>query len=109
MNDLHKAKDRFKDFLIEIGDLKKTPIREDILQYCGSQKKSEKSIESYPKPDALLKKIEIRIEKYNSPYSECLRLSGLRGIGARKTSKYSSGSSLSIVISENMSTSRKKS
>lgn len=49
-NDLHRAKDRFKTFLEEIGRLKHTPIRQDITAYCGTQKKSDKNMESHIRP-----------------------------------------------------------
>ena len=38
--DFGMAKDRFKSFLEQIGKLKNTPIREDIIAYCGGHKKS---------------------------------------------------------------------
>jgi hypothetical protein len=40
LNQLTIAKERFKLFLEELGDLKRTPIRTDIILYCGEQKKS---------------------------------------------------------------------
>lgn len=62
---LQKAKERFKEFLVSIGDLKKTNIRPDILEYLeGNRKKSDKSTDAYIHPDTLIKKIELRINKY---------------------------------------------
>jgi hypothetical protein len=58
-------------FAEEIRELAYTPIREDILQYCDGQRKSEKCIEGFSTPEALLRKIDVRIEKYSLCYLEC--------------------------------------
>jgi len=47
---LGKAKERFKDFLEELGELKRRPIREDIISYCGDPKKTDKVIDHNTRP-----------------------------------------------------------
>ena len=64
LNNLSRAKDRFRCFLEELGDLKRTPIRSDIVTYCGEQKKSQKVIEHFSRTQVLMKKVDLRIEKY---------------------------------------------
>jgi hypothetical protein len=39
-------------------------VREDVLAYCDGQRKSEKCLEGAVRPEGLLRKIEVRIDKY---------------------------------------------
>ena len=63
LNNLNRAKERFKVFLEELNELKRTPIREDVINYCGEQRRSYKVIENYSRPESLIKKMDVRIDK----------------------------------------------
>ena len=76
LGQLHRAKERFRAFVEEIGQLAETPVREDVLAYCEGQRKSEKCLEGAVRPEGLLRKIEVRIDKYFPTYAGCSRRSG---------------------------------
>jgi hypothetical protein len=55
----------------EIGELAETAVREDVLAYCDGQRKSEKCLEGGLRPEGLLRKIEVRIDKYFFSHAGC--------------------------------------
>jgi len=60
----------------EIGQLAEIPVREDVLAYFDGQSKSEKCSVGAVRPEGLLRKIEVRIDKYFLLHAGCSRRSG---------------------------------
>ena len=55
--------DRFLDFVNELGNDRFSETREDILQHCEQDSKKEKIYEAYMSDEAILKLMNLRIEK----------------------------------------------
>lgn len=61
---LYVARERFNDFVNELGQSRYSQIREDILSHCQQNSKKEKLYESYMSDETILKIMNLRIDKY---------------------------------------------
>ena len=65
---LYVARDRFIAFVEELGPIRNTEIREDILVHCEQNSKKERVYEAFMNDESILKIINLRIDKYPSTH-----------------------------------------
>ena len=58
---LYVARERFNTFVEEIGELRNTEIREDILMHCEQNSRKERVYEAFMNDESILRIINLRI------------------------------------------------